>query len=268
MPSVFDFESYKPYLNAWIQCQPHQGHGSRAVIARAVGCQTAYISQILRGSAHLSPEQSEKIAQLFGLSEEETSYFLLLVQKDRAGTASLRNHSLRQIRNIQGQRQQLKNRLVSEMGLNLEAQATYFSSWIYSAIHVLVTIPEYQQRERISEYLQLPRNVVDGVLKFLINCRLITESSGGLRPGTSRMHLPHDSPLIARHHINWRLRAVRDLEVRREESLHYSSCVSISRKDAAEIREQLLKTIEAMKSRVKESPEESLHSICLDFFEI
>jgi len=64
----FDFTEYKPFLNAWILAQPHKGHGSKAAMARASGCQTAYISQVVLGSAHLSAEQAERLAQFFKFS--------------------------------------------------------------------------------------------------------------------------------------------------------------------------------------------------------
>jgi len=268
-PNVFDFQEYKPFLTTWISAQPHKGHGSKAAMARAAGCQTAYISQVVLGSAHLSAEQAEKLAQFFKFSEDETGYFLLLVQKDRAGTETLRKHCSRQISRIQDQRAQLKNRVDSKTTLDPEAQATYFSSWIYSAVHVLTTIPEFQKRERISEHLKIPLSTVDDVLKFLISVELVKQDKGGaLKPGNARMHLPHDSPLISKHHINWRLQAIRDLELRNDESLHYSSCVSMSRNDAQTIRKQLLASIESVKAQVKESSEEVLYSFCLDLFEI
>lgn len=265
---IFDFREYKPFLISWIRSRPHKGHGSKAAMARAVGCQTAYISQVILGPAHLSAEQAEKLAQFFKFTEDETEYFLLLVQKDRAGTETLRIHCLRKIGKIQDHRAQLKSRIDPEVQLKSAAQVTYFSSWIYSAVHVLTTIPTFQTRERISSRLQLPLPVIDEVLKFLVASQLVKKDGGTLKPGMARLHLPHDSPLVGRHHINWRLQAIRDLEIRNDESLHYSSCVSISKKDAADIREQLLKMIERAKAQIKASPEEELYSLCLDFFEL
>jgi len=110
--------------------------------------------------------------------------------------------------------------------------------------------------------------VVDEALKFLTRVQLVKNDRGTLIPGIARMHLPHDSPIISKHHINWRLQAVRDLELRNDESLHYSSCVSLSKKDAVEIRKQLLSSIESIKAKIKDSPEEILYSFCLDFFEV
>lgn len=265
---IFDFEDYKSFLKAWIASQPHKGHGSKAKIARAVNCQTAYISQVVLSSSHLSLEQSERLAGFFQLSEEETEFFFLLVQKDRAGSETLKRYFLKQIKKIQNRRAQLKNRVGEKAILNLDAQATYFSSWIYSAIHVLATIFEYQSKESISRRLQLPTAILNETLAFLISSDLLIEENGKLKSGSARMHLPHDSPLISKHHMNWRLRAIRDLEIRRDDNLHYSSCVSISQKDVVVIREQLLRAIEATKKIIKGSSEEMLYSFCLDFFEV
>ena len=87
-----------------------------------------------------------------------------------------------------------------------------------------------------------------------------------LKVGNARLHLAGDSPLIQKHHINWRLKAIQNLEDDSSKSLHYSSIVSLAASDAEVIHEQLIQTIQKLKSVVRESPEEELRSICLDFF--
>jgi uncharacterized protein (TIGR02147 family) len=267
-PSVWDFTSYKDYLKAWIAAQPHRGHGSKAAMARAANCQTAYVSQVVLGSAHLSLEQAERIAGFLELAEEEMSYFLLLIQRERAGTEALKRFFSKQLKAMKDKRAQLKNRLSAPTELSAEAQATYFSSWIFPAVHLLVRMPEFGSREAIAKRLSLTSESVEEALQFLSSIGLVARKGERYFVGTSRMHLPHDSPLISKHHINWRLRAIRDLEIRRDESLHYSSAITISKKDAAAIRDQLLAAIESVTEVIKDSADEALYSFCLDFFEL
>lgn len=266
--SVFDFDSYRSYLATWIKTQPHRGHGAKATLARAANCQTAYISQVMREKAHLSLEQGERIAQFLKLSLDETEYFLVVLQKERAGTESLRRIFTNQMKRMNEHCNQLKNRVQASTEISLEAQATYFSSWIYTAIHILVTIPGFQKTEPIAMRLGLPANIVLEVLEFLHHHGLIAKNGDVHTALNSRIHLPHDSPLISKHHMNWRIRTLRNLETRNDESLHYSSVVSISEKEAKIIRAKLLKSIEDNKKTIKNSPEEKLYSYCLDFFEL
>ena len=49
--------------------------------------------------------------------------------------------------------------------------------------------------------------------------------------------------------------------------LHYSSVVSIGKEDLQRIREMLTKAIAEAKAVIKDSPEETLASFCLDFYE-
>src|SRR4051812_16967808 len=102
--SPFDFDQYKSFISAWIAAQPNNGHGSKASIAREAQCQTAYISQVVLGNANLSLEQAERLSGLFQLTDDETEYFLLLLQKDRAGTERLRRHFSKQLARIRERR--------------------------------------------------------------------------------------------------------------------------------------------------------------------
>jgi uncharacterized protein (TIGR02147 family) len=266
--SVWDYDDYKSFIKAWILAKPHRGHGAKAAMARAANCQTAYISQVVLAQAQLSLEQAEKIADFFEFLEDEKHYFLTLVQMGRAGTETLRQYFSKQLKAQQEKREQLKNRLEVKTDLTPEAQAIYFSSWIYPAVHLLVRVPGYSTRDKIASRLGLTHGTIEECLHFLESVGLLSRSGTKYVAGSTTMHLPHDSPLISKHHINWRLRAIRDLEIRNDKSLHYSSCVSISQKDGKRIREQLLQMIESAKATIKESADESLYSFCLDFFEL
>ena len=89
LPQPFDYTDYKSYINARLDADP-QGRGSRSALARAIRCQSAFVSSVLRGSVHFTPEQGEAINEHFGHSETDADYFLLLLQLQRAGTDSLR----------------------------------------------------------------------------------------------------------------------------------------------------------------------------------
>lgn len=266
---IFDFTDYKAYLNYRLDDrQMGGGRGSRAKLSRFVGCQTAYTAQVLRASAHFSLEQAESINEFLDHSRDEGSFFLLLVQFARAGTARLRQRFAQDIKATTRSRLALKNRVAVSEELGERDQATYYSAWYYAAIHALVSLEGYQLPGQIAARLGISVERAQSALIFLLHTRLLVKDGERLKVGVARIHLPHDSPLVAKHHINWRLEAIRALEQDQLENLHYSSAITISKKDSVKIREQLVKTIAQIKSTVRDSKEEELHALSLDFFEV
>ena len=100
---LFEYSSYKDFITSKVG--PRNGRkGVRGAIARALGCQPTYISQILYAKAHLSLEQAEALTKFFGLTTDEAHFFLLLVQRERAGTQNLKTYFNGQIERVREQR--------------------------------------------------------------------------------------------------------------------------------------------------------------------
>jgi uncharacterized protein (TIGR02147 family) len=264
---VFEFRDYKAYLKHTESKRPHRGRGFRADLARATGCQTAYVSQVLNGKANFSLEQSHAINELLIHSKEEARFFLTLVEYVRAGTQKLRSHFL-EIMEEQIQRQlNLKERFKVKESLSLEDQTTYYGEWAYAAIHIAVTVGQLQTAEALAEFFNLPKLKIQKVLKFLTTTGLVTEIPGGkYQIGTARLHLGNDSPLLAKHHTNWRLQAMNSFERESERDLHYTSIVSLSLEDVLQIKSRFVREIDAYNLIVKDSKEETICCLALDFF--
>lgn len=266
--TVFDFQEYKEYLKAAISSRPRNGRGFRSHIAAAMRCQMTYLSRVLNGNAHLSLEQAEKVNSLLGHSTEEADFFLLLVQLNRAGSAELRDRFRRHVREVLQKRLNLRNRLAYKQGLNREDQSIYYSSWHYAAIHMLLTIPQFQSKEVLSKRTGLSPDVVANILEFLISVGLAQIEDNRYKTGPTQIYLENDSPMISKHHINWRMQAIRSIDRARAEDLHYSSVVAISYDDSLRIRDILVKAIEQIRPVIKTSKEEALFSYGIDLFEV
>jgi hypothetical protein len=193
-------------------------------------------------------------------------FFLLLIQFGRAGTESLRQLFNEQIDALAKSQNVLKNRLEYKKILSLEDQATFYSSWHYGAIHVLVSVPGCHNEKGISEYLGIPLQKTTEVLNFLVTTGLVERADGKYKIGTSHIHLGIDSPMLARHHSNWRMQAIQDLDREQRETLHYSSVISCSREDSAKMRSILVKAIEDVRALVKGSKDEDGFCYAVDFF--
>lgn len=266
--NIFDFSDYKQYIHDRIENSPAKGRGLKLQMARALGVQTAYISQVLNKDPHFNLEQAMRLNDFWGHSKEESRYFCLLINLARAGTHELREFISEEIREVHEKRKNLKDRLAIKESLNDANQHIYYSSWTYAAIHILTSIPEFQTVDKIVEKLRISRERVQENLAFLTETGLVREKGGRYEIGTTRIHLDADSLHIRRHHYNWRSQSVISVDRGYKEDLHYSTVVSLSREDRPRVKEILIKAIEECRAIIRDSPEEDIQVITLDSFSL
>lgn len=266
MPSVFEYEDYKAFLKEAIRRR--QQRGSRTALARAMGCQSAYVTHVLGGQAELSLEQGERASFFLGLTESETGFFLLLVQIRRAGSAPLKELLLKQKERLKAKQSGLGDRIRISGSLRTPDRALYYSDWKYAAVHVAVTIPSLRTEDALARHLGLSKSAVRETLLFLKAKGLVTDRQGHLIPGKTVLHLPADSPWISAHHRNWRLKSLESLCRQSPGELHYSGVVSCSDDDRLKIQEALTKTLREILEQVQTSPEEKLVGLGIDWFQV
>ncbi len=263
--TVFEYRDYKRYLHDSLK---DKARGIRSAMAAALGCQTAYVSQVLRGPAHFSSEQTEALNRFIGHDRQESRFFFLLVQLGRAGTVALKHYLEEELEELAKARLQLKNRLDVKQKLSIEDQTTYYSAWYYGAVHVILSIDRFRTRDSIAKALGLLPSRVTEILEFLCKAGLAIKEGTKYRIGTTRIHLPHDSPLVGKHHSNWRMIALQSLDRGGTRGLHYSSAATLSRADAERIHGLLVDQIAKIKAVIKDSKEEEVHCFTLDFFPV
>ncbi len=175
----------------------------------------------------------------------------------------------KQIQGILSEQSLLKNRVGVKSHLSEHDQLVYYSSWIFGAVHALVSVPGFQTAENIARHLGINVRQASDALEFLLNSGLLNKNNKGLlRVGKSQIHIGIDSPSVTKHHINWRLQAIRILEHQEPKNLHYSSVVSVSVKDIEKIRGILIESIRTIKAVIKDSSEEEVRCFNIDLFEI
>lgn len=265
MKSVYEYTDYRDFLRHSLPVDG-PGRGARNRLAVALNCQKGFVSQVLGSRSHFSLEHGIKISRFLKLDAEEEEYFLLLLHLARAGSKELEAFYSKRLSEIRQRRQEIKGRIPTRSRLTEAQQLIYYSSWHYSAIHMCLMIPELRSRAAITEYLGLPLQLVNRVLDFLTSAGLASQSGGRLDAGPARIHLGHDSPLIAKHHTNWRMRAIESLDSPDESDLHYSLVMSLSEKAAQTIRETLLKTIQEIEPVLKAAEDKTVYVLGIDLF--
>lgn len=263
--SLFHETDYKKVIRDRI-AQNEQSHGYKTLLARAAGCQRSFFSQALHTHVHLTPEHAVGLAKFWNLTEDETEYFLELVNLARAATPALREILERKLREIQRRNEDLATRFRKTRPLEEAQQALYYSSWHWSAIHILLTVPEFRTPRAIAQRLEIPETFARQCLEGLAQMKLAEERGGKWHPAKSDIHLPQDSPLTAMNHGNWRGRAVADAQMRNPGALHYTALHSLSRSDFERIKRMLLEMIDATRAVVGPSKEEELACVAIDWF--
>lgn len=266
--TVFDFTDYKPYIHEKISSAPHKGRGLKRKMAQHLGCQTAFVSQVLNQHVHFSLEQSIKLNDFWEHNKEESKFFLLLVQYQRAGSRDLSRFFKEEMEEILERRSNLKERLNIKDSLDETNQHIYYSAWTYAAVHILLSIPAYQTPKAISEHLRIPLKRIQEILDFLMQTGLAIQKRGKYEIGLTRIHLSKESVQIRRHHTNWRNQAIQSIDKNHPEDLHYSNALSMSHKDVPKVKEILIKAIEDCREIIKVSKEERLQVLTMDFFGI
>jgi hypothetical protein len=160
----------------------------------------------------------------------------------------------------------LSKRLGEKVVLNEQSQSVYYSSWIYAAIHISLTIPKLRTREAIATFLKLPLKKVSSALDFLCSVGLARDQGPGYSVGETQVRLSSESYNLIRHHSNWRTQALEALDREELADLHYSGVISLSRDDVIKVKNILLEAISQSQNVVRDSREEELYAVALDFF--
>ncbi|MDZ4663222.1 MAG: TIGR02147 family protein [Pseudomonadota bacterium] len=263
--NIFDYDDYKVFTKSKITAMPKRGRGQWLNMARSLRLHTSLISQIFQGDKNLTFEQAYSVAEFLGLINLDLEYYVALVQLERAGTHKIKNLLEKQIREIKLKSTKLVNRIGQSKQLNKNDQATFYSNWFYSATRLLTSIPGMNSLEAISQSLDLSKTQIAETLEFLLSCGLVLEKNGLLTYGPLKTHLPATSPLVGRHHINWRLKAIERANKLTGDELMFTLPVTLSKKDFTKLRNMILQFIENAEKIYSPSDPETLAFMNIDW---
>ena len=167
---------------------------------------------------------------------------------------------------ITKKRQLLKTRVVNEAEIPAQHKSKYYSSWIYGAIRVALTVPQLRRKEALARKFSLSENRLTDALQFLEEAGLIEKKGDLYFPTALSLHLGNESDLVTRHHTNWRLRALDSISESSLDDVHFSSVVSLSHSDVQKLKALLANFIQKSQELIRPSPEEVVYSLCADFF--
>jgi uncharacterized protein (TIGR02147 family) len=268
MTNLYQVSDYKEYLRDKIKDR-RQERGYPSRLAEAAGIHRSYLSQVLHGNVHLTPDHAAALSDYWKLDGDDSEHFLNLVNFARAGSPSLRRMLDKRIKEAKSRHQELSDRHRGAKQLSEEDFAEYYSNWYFSAIHILLGIPSYQTPQKIAMRLMLSEEIVQKALEKLEQLKVIRRGKKGTwELSAGDLFLPKASALTTPYHTVWRERAMCDSQYRRPDSVHYTMVYSMSKIDVEKLRERILDLIEEMRTTIKDSANEELVTFACDFFRV
>ncbi|MGE4130534.1 MAG: TIGR02147 family protein [Bdellovibrionales bacterium] len=264
---IAEFNDYKTFLKAVIAGFPKKGRGQARRLAEHLRVAPVVVSQILTGDRHFTIDQAIKVAHHFGLEPKATDYFVNLVIQARADTKELKLYYEEKLSKFREEAQTVNAQLTGRQDLSDLEKGTFYSNWYYSGVRLLTSIKGYQSVDAIADYFGLSRAKIGDIISFLLETGLCVQEDGRIRMGAKWTHVSEKSPFVNGHRRNWREKALEKFAEPGIHDLFYSSPVSISQKDAENLRKELLKLIKDFSKQVETSPEEKLMCLNIDWFE-
>ena len=264
--TIFEFEDYRKFIRFWVSSKDER-RGALTRMAEAMAVSTTMLSQVLAGDKNLSPEMADRLVGHLGLTEKESEFFFLLLDFQRAGTHSLKQRFKARMKVLSVQAKDLEHRVKKDQELEDFAKAIYYSSWIYTGVRNLSAITDFQNIDQISTQLQVSRETLMRVIHFLLENDLIKKEGERIQPKSKITHLPAKSPLVTKHHQNWRLRGFQKMDEFREDDFFFTGPMSMSRELAEQVRKELPTFLEKLGERLGPSSSEVVRCLNIDWFE-
>lgn len=268
MPTLFEYNDYKSFLKDYLHA-PERKRGDHAALAKAVGCQAAYLSQVVNGTLEFTEDHAYRLTVYMEFSSLEAEYFLILVRAARAGTLDLKTYLEERRLEILRKKDEISSRISAQRAsLSEKELRSYFCSWIPSTLHLATSVPAYQSAEILARRFNLPLEKIKETLHLLKDLGLVHYKNEKWEFVSGSLHIPRASSINSIHQITRRHQAIRSIENSSPDDIHFSSIFTIASSDLAEIREILLKSVESTHRAIHSSGSEEVYGMCLDFFKV
>jgi len=266
--NLFSQRSYRSVIEIHLKdASGNRQRGAVKQLSEAVNCHSTFISHVLSNKAEFSTEQALRFCKYSSFDEEETDYFMDLVNKDKAGDTDTKKYYEEKLAKKKEEHLNLKNRLKVAETLTPDQQSIYYRSWLPQAVHLHCHLPGKHTIASLATSLGSTEQQIRSTTSDLVDLGFIEESDNCFVLKNNLVHLGKDSPIIAKSHYNWRIKTTQELMSRSStKDSHYTSVFTASEATAQKIRELIINHIEETRELIIPSPSEKLYVFCLDFY--
>lgn len=247
---IFDFTNYKQFLEIEVSSRKM----TLKDFCAATHIQPPYLTKVLRHDAHLTEEQIFAISRFFALSEEEETFFLLLLRFARTSSRPYKQRLKEQIHAIRKEHADAhpfqKDELVPTNDSEAMKLIEYYLSPNQQAIYKALHIPKYRNNPYLlCQKLEVLDSEIDDTLVRLDKLRLISRSGHHISVLGPEPQLREGHALMAHHHKNWRIEALKRYFPRHADNLKVTETLSVDAKSLAALRQKLKKLVEEAESQ-------------------
>ncbi|ADL25576.1 hypothetical protein FSU_2532 [Fibrobacter succinogenes subsp. succinogenes S85] len=257
--SVFMYFDYRDFIRAVLETMQSKGLSLRAIQENAGVSGSAFFSRILDGSRPLSIANAKNIAKSWGLSVNESDYFLDLVRFGNEKNVDVREELLRKLLAVRANNQ--------EFALQ-DSSLKFFSKWYYPVLRdLLPLLPPNMPAEKIGRMftpvLRAPQ--VESGIRYLMESGFVTlDENGVYRVEQPIVSTPPRvrSTILRKYHLkNLEVNSeVYDLFTSDDRSVTSVTC-SLSKESFEKVREEIAKLREKILalSREEKNPDRVCH---------
>ena len=264
MKKVYDFSSYKAVMSHYLRGVQNRGNLSKA--ADFLGCQRSYLSRVLTEGLHITPDHAFNLSRFWQFDADEREYFRLLVECERAADSSYRSFLKQKLGELKKNQESISLRTQRADLSTTSIEAKYFSSWIWSALHFLTSIPDYQTPSALSARLGVSKDTVLEYLSKLKELGFVEKFGDSWKFRSGEFHLDKGSPFLMMHQNNWRMRASIEAQNPQHLGVHYTGVHTLSKSDFLLLKEMLLDFIAKANKVATPSPPEEAIALTCDLF--
>lgn len=265
--SHFLHNDYRSFIRDVLHKRPRKGRGELQKMAQYLRIHTTLMSQIMSGLRELTEEQAFDLCGYFELTETESEYLQLLVKIERAGTQNYKTFLKKKLKEMREEVQKVSKRFVRTDELSDQQKATFYSSWIYSAIRLYCsTKQEGRSLEEVMDYFQISRTRAAEHLDFLVSCQLCDNKNDLFQMGQQRTFIDRGSIYFLKHHLNWRMKSIERSEVATLDEKLYTVTMSVSQNDFLRIKDEVSKLLSEIVKITKDTEAEKLVCFNCDLF--
>lgn len=266
---MFDYNDYRIFIKDYLR----QKSLTQGQFAQRCKIHTAYFSRVLcqKHPAHFSDEQLFTVALQFKLTTEESDFFLLLGKVLRAGTPAYAKFIAAKIQTIQEDKQALKTKIDStEKGSSKRPHESslwrYYARWDVVDVHLLLAQEDFSCKPAdICKRLGLPKRRLETILNHLHSLELIDYDGHRAHYKGGIIQLREEDPNAFHHHLNWRLKAIENLNNSRS-GYHFTAAIGLEKQLIKEIEKRFKAFIHDVYLLTKDSQTEATTHVCFDLF--
>lgn len=267
---MFDQTDYKEVIRINI-AGAGKSKGYKLRMAEAMDCHSSFLSQVLSGPTHLTPDHAAGLCEFWGFNNDQTKYFMALVNLARCSSPKYRRLLESEIDQLRKAQRDLTHRLSSKRRVADTAPMTswYYSKWLNMAVHVSLSIKSLQTVSALCKRFLMTEGIIQKTLAELEEYGLASRTDNRWEMVNTDLHLHATSPVIGQHYSNWRQYCLSKIgTVPFEDMTNYTAVMSLSQKDWEKVRDMALDFVKSSREIAGPSREEEIYCINVDLFKV